>query len=230
MNEYDVLSGYPEPKKRRRVGPSTRTIENRIIASYRGSEFYDGIRNNGYGGYINDGRWINVAKNMIERYRLNKKSSVLQIGCDKGFLIEAFHELLPEMKICGTDVSEYAINSASSRVKKFLQINSFTELPFDDRSFDLVIAIGPVYALNLGDAIRCLKEIIRVANGSTFITLGAYDGEDDFRLFRYWTLLGTTILQKSEWLKVLEHVNYSGDYKFNTAKSLGLVSENEMLS
>jgi len=225
MNEYDALSGYPEPSSPRKVSPKTRTIENRIIASYRGADFYDGHRNNGYGGYINDGRWISVAKKMINRYGLNQASSVLQIGCDKGFLIEAFHELLPKMKLCGTDVSEYAINSSSSKIKKFLQIAPFTEIPFADASFDLVVAIGPVYALNLGDAIKCLKEIIRVSKGRSFITLGAYESEEDFKLFRYWTLLGTTILRKDEWLSVLKHVNYMGDYKFNTAKTLNLTDE-----
>ena len=46
-------------------------LENRIIASYRDAEFYDGDRNNGYGGYIDDGRWNHIAKNMIYRYKLN---------------------------------------------------------------------------------------------------------------------------------------------------------------
>lgn len=225
MNEFDALSAYPEPKILRKVGPHTRTIENRIIASYRGAEFYDGDRNNGYGGYVNDGRWIGVAKDMISRYGLNKSSSVLQLGCDKGFLIEAFHELLPEMRLSGTDISQYALDSSSQKIRQFLKIAPFTELPFANSSFDLVVAIGPVYSLNLGDAIKCLKEINRVQKRSAFITLGAYDSEEDLRLFRYWTLLGTTILHTSEWVKVLEHVNYSGDYKFNTAKSLNLIED-----
>lgn len=223
MREFNPLLDYPEPTQPRRVGPQTRTIENRIIASYRGRDFYDGNRNNGYGGFVNDGRWIKVAQNMINHYQLNENSSVLQIGCDKGFLIEAFYDLLPKMKLCGTDVSEYAIRSASPKVRKFLRIAPFTDFPYEDSSYDLVLAIGPVYSLNLSDAIRCLKEIVRVSKGKSFITLGAYDSDEDLRLFKYWTLLGTTILQKSEWIKVLEHVNYNGDYKFNTAQSLKLI-------
>ena len=51
------------------------------------------------------------------------------------------------------------------------------------------------------------------------------DNEEDFRLFRYWTLLGSTILSKTDWLEVLEHTGYTGDYKFNDAKSLELIPE-----
>lgn len=224
MKEYDVLAGYPEPSLPREVGPTSRTILNRIIASYKGKEFYDGSRDNGYGGYINDGRWISVAKNMIERYGLNTHSSIMQIGCDKGYLLEAFMEILPKSKLLGIDTSEYAINSSSQKIKRCLKKGLFTELPASEASFDLVIAIGPVYSLNLADAIKCLMEIKRVSKGNSFITLGAYETEEDLKLFRYWTLLGSTILSKSEWVEVLKHVEYSGDYKFNTAKSLNLVS------
>jgi hypothetical protein len=88
-----------------------------------------------------------------------------------------------------------------------------------------VIAIGPVYSLNLANAIRCLKEIKRVGKDKSFITLGSYTNEIDFKLFRYWTLLGATILKKKEWIEVLKHTKYNGDYKFNTAKSLNLVQK-----
>ena len=38
-------------------------------------------------------------------------------------------------------------------------------------------------------------------------------------------LLGSTILSKGDWVEVLNHVGYTGDYKFNTASSLNLVEE-----
>ena len=76
--------------------------------------------------------------------------------------------------------------------------------------------------MNLTDAIRCLKEINRVGKGKSFITLGAYETEKEFNLFKYWTLLGSTILSKAEWKTVLRHVKYKGDYKFNTSNSLNL--------
>ena len=225
MREFDALQGYPEPKNKRVVNSDSRTIENRIIASYRGKEFYDGSRNNGYGGMVNDGRWLPVAKNMINWYGLNENSSVLQIGSDKGYLLESFKAHLPSIKVFGIEISDYAINCTESSIRKSIIKSPFTDVPFENQTFDLVIAVGPVYSLNLSDAIRCLKEIKRVSKGKSFITLGSYSNEENRNLFLQWTLLGTTILSKKDWLKVLEHVAYQGDYKFNTSESLGLIKE-----
>ena len=38
-------------------------------------------------------------------------------------------------------------------------------------------------------------------------------------------LLGTTILLKEEWIKILEHTKYTGDYSFTNAKLLNLKSD-----
>ena len=225
MREFDALSGYPEPKEPRHVHPSLRTIHNRIIASYRDREFYDGNRNNGYGGFKNDGRWAPIAQNMLQMYSLNDRSSILQIGCDKGFLLHEFLQICPDINIRGTEISDYAIDFALPSVKPFIHKAPFMELPFANGEFDFIIAIGAVYSLNLPDAIKCLKEIQRVGKGKSFITLGAYDTEKDLRCFRYWTLLGCTVLSKTDWVEVLNHVGYTGDYKFNTAQSLNLIEK-----
>lgn len=225
MREFNLLQGYPEPQKPRIVHPEIRTIHNRITASYRGKEFYDGDRNNGYGGFHYDGRWQLVAQNICREYDLPSTASILQIGCDKGFLLHDLLEHSPRMKVRGTEISDYAIENAMHQVKPFIKKALFTEIPFEDGEFDFVIAIGAVYSLNLSDAIRCLKEIQRVGKGKSFITLGAYETEKDLRLFRYWTLLGCTLLSKKDWIEVLKHVGYTGDYKFNTAQSLNLIEK-----
>ena len=225
MRELDLLQGYPQPSVPRRVGPHLRTIKNRITASYRGKDFYDGDRRDGYGGLNYDGRWIPIARNMLREYHLDPSCSVLQIGCDKGFLLHDLLEVCPGLTVRGTEISDYAIANSMPSVKSLILKAPFETLPFPNRHFHLVIAIGPVYSLNLPDAISCLKEIQRVGRGNSFVTLGAFDNEEDFRLFRYWTLLGSTILSKTDWLEVLEHTGYTGDYKFNDAKSLELIPE-----
>ncbi len=162
---------------------------------------------------------------MLQGYSLNDRSSILQIGCDKGFLLHEFIQICPTITIRGTEISDYAIDCALPSVKPFIQKAPFTELPFANGEFDFIIAIGAVYSLNLRDAIKCLKEIQRVGKGKSFITLGAYDTEEDLRYFRYWTLLGCTVLSKTDWVEVLNHVGYTGDYKFNTARSLNLIEK-----
>ncbi len=221
MKEFDLLSIYPSLNKRL-VSKNTRKIENRIVASYRGKDFYDGKRDNGYGGFRYDGRWKKIAIRIFKHYKLKDNAKILQIGSDKGFLLNDIKEIKPKCTVAGIEISDYAIKKTLKKVKKYITKSSFINLPYKGSSFDFVIAIGPIYSLNLPDAIKCLKEIKRVGKGKSFITLGSYNNERDFKLFRYWTLLGTTILNKQEWLKVLKHCKYTGDFKFNTAASLNL--------
>ena len=65
MREFDLLSDYPVLKKRY-VSKNSRTIKNRIIASLRGKSFYDGKREDGYGGFKYDGRWKIIAKKIFD--------------------------------------------------------------------------------------------------------------------------------------------------------------------
>lgn len=227
MREFNALKDYPQPKEPRYVGQGIRTIKSRIIASYRGEEYYDGDRKNGYGGFKYDGRWKKIAEFMCQEYDLNENSAVLQIGCEKGFLLHDFHEKFPAMKLRGTDVSDYAIKNAMPSIKKSITKAPFTNLPFKDNEFDFVIAIGVVYTLNLTDAIQCIKEIQRVGKGKSFITLGAYRNEKGKKLFRYWTLLGCTILHVKDWIEVLKEAGYTGDYFFSTAEYLNLVEKRD---
>ena len=216
MAEFDAFAGYPEPKEPRRVGPRLRTIHNRIAASYRDREFYDGDRANGYGGMVDDGRWGPIADRIIEKYR---PVSALQVNSHKGFLVR---ELCNRgVDAIGVEISDYAISCSVGPVEKA----PFTELPFRDKDVGIVIAASAPYAGNLADAIQCLKEIQRVGR-QAWVVLAAYEDEDDIEglmLLRYWFLTGTLILTKADWLAVMEHAGYTGDYRFDTAKSLKLV-------
>ena len=223
MREFNALGDYPKPKEPRYVGPYIRTIKNRIVASYRDKAYYDGNRNNGYGGFYYDGRWKKVAELMIEEYGLTKDSALLQVQCEKGFLLNDFHDYFPTMKIRGAETSDYAIENSMPSIKKYIVKTNYTKLPFNDNEFDFVIAIGVIYNLTLCDAISALKEIQRVGKGESFVVLGAYRKEHEYKLFKYWTLLGSTILHVDEWVEVLEEAGYTGDYHFTTAETLNLI-------
>ena len=227
MREFNLLGNYPQPNKPRYVSQNLRKIKNRIIATYRDKEFFDGDRNDGYGGMVYDGRWKSIAKKILEEYKIGDNSKILQINCEKGFLLHDLYELNPKIKIYGLESSKYAIDNALPSIKSFINYSDKINLEFKDNFFDFVIAIGVVYSLNLTDSIKCLKEIQRVSKGKSFITLGAYESEYDRKLFSYWTLLGSTILKKDEWIEVLEHSGFTGDFNFNTASSLNLIEKNK---
>ena len=222
MREFNALRNYPQPKEPRLVGPNIRTIKNRIVASYRDKGYYDGDRNDGYGGFKYDGRWQKVVTSMCDDYGLSENTALLQIGCEKGFLLHDFHEQYPKMKIRGVEMADYPIAHSMLSIKPYIIKSDFHKLPFEDKEFDFIIAIGVIYTLNLRDAISCLKEIQRVGQGRSFITLGAYRDECGERLFKYWTLLGATVLHVNEFVEVLKEAGYTGDYQFTTAEYLNL--------
>ena len=134
MREYNLLDNYPKPKEKRYVGDNLRTIEHRIIASYRDKDFFDGDRNYGYGGFKYDGRWVYIAEKIFNEYKLNKNSSFLQLGCEKGFLLKDIKTKYKDMRIEGLETSNYAIKNSMPDVKDNIKYcNDYTNLNYNDK-------------------------------------------------------------------------------------------------
>ena len=221
MREFDI--GYPHSKSKRVIKEDSRSIKNKIIAWNLGEEYYDGRRENGYGGFYYDGRWATIMPSIIKEYKLNHNSTVLDFGCKKGFFLHDLKQALPGIKVKGVENHPYPIEQAMDSVKKDLILCPYEKLPFEDNSFDFVLAFASIYMLNFRDVLSALREIQRVCKGSSYVTLGAYRTKEEKELFLEWTLLGTTILHKDEWLEVFQETGYTGDYFFTSAKSLYLV-------
>lgn len=219
MSEFNI--GYPHSNTKRIINKD-RTIKNKLLAWERAKDFYDGARENGYGGLNYDGRWVKLIPAIIKRYGLSNNSRVLEIGCRKGFFLHDLKLALPKIEVIGIENHLYPILNALETVKEYILFNSYERLPFNNHSFDFIMAHASVYTLNLGGVIRVLKEIERVGKGKSYITLGAYETEEEKRLFMDWTMLGTTVLHKDEWLEVFKYAGYTGDYFFTTAKTLNL--------
>ena len=211
MREYNAIKDYPQPHARI-VG--TRSINHRIMASYRSWHFFDCERDYGYGGLIYDGRWKPVAQSIVEEYKLVSGSSVLQLNCEKGFLLHELHQL--GVDALGVEPSAYARRHAMPSIKAHITPTWTRKEPVD-----LLIALGVVYTLTLPEAMECLRRIEQSAFRA-FVTLASYETQADYWLFKKWSLLASTILKKQEWVEVLRHVGYSGDYCFVNAETLKL--------
>ena len=107
---------YFKSSKPRKI--RTISLQKRFIAWKKDKEFYDGNRKNGYGGYVYDGRWLQILPKIIRRYKLNSSSKVLDIGCKKGFLIHDLKKLIPGIKCYGIEDHKYPIKHAIKSVKK----------------------------------------------------------------------------------------------------------------
>ena len=134
--EINLLAAYPKSKRNIQERDSQKTEEDRSLARKFGKEFFDGNRKYGYGGFkYNKKYWRNVTKEMIKYYSLNNKSTILDVGCAKGFMLYDFKKHLPKAKVVGIDISRYAVNNSKKEVKKFLKVGNAKYLKFKDSLF-----------------------------------------------------------------------------------------------
>ncbi len=207
------------PKIARDIKSRTKNKEiNRAKALEFGHEYFDGSRNQGYGGYYYDGRWVKIAKKLQKIYRLKDNSKILDIGCAKGYLLFDLKNLNPKFQVYGLDISEYAINNSDNLVRNSIIKGNCKELPFRDNYFDLVISINTVHNLKYQDCKEAIKEIIRVSNGKSFIQVDAYRNDEELELFKEWMLTAKTYLKPDEWIKLFHDVGYKGDYYWTILK------------
>lgn len=179
-----------------------------------GYDFWDGDRRFGYGGYNYDGRWAVVAQKLIDQYGLGPNSNILDVGCGKGFLLYEFRKLLPEAKISGIDISEYAIENAKEEIRDNLMVASAQEpFPFEDGQFDLVISLTTLHNLLLPEFKMALSEIERVGK-EKYILLDSYRDEAELFNLQCWTLTCELFFRPEEWVFLFNTFSYTGDYEF----------------
>src|SRR5262249_13344497 len=82
-----------------------RMIDDKVHCMLKAKEYefdyWDGDRRYGYGGYRYDGRWKPVAQKLIETYRLEPGSKILDVGCGKAHLLYELSQLLPQAEVHG---------------------------------------------------------------------------------------------------------------------------------
>ena len=186
-----------------------------LIAKQYNEQYWDGERRYGYGGYkYIAGRWKPVAEKLIEDYNLTNNSSVLDVGCGKGFLLYELKLLLPELEIRGFDISKHALNSSKELIKPFLfRHKAQDSFPFKKNKFDLVVSLGALHNLRLFELKKALGEIERVSKQS-YIMLESYRNEQELFNLQCWALTAESFFDVEEWLWIYKEFNYTGDYEF----------------
>ena len=211
--EIDLLNNYPKSKRNVKDRSAEKTENDQLIARQFGKQFFDGDRKHGYGGFHYHPRfWQPVIPAFKEHFNLTSDSSVLDVGCGKGFMIHDMAELIPGITVTGIDISEYAIEKAIDDMKIHLHVANAEELPFEDNSFDVVISINTIHNLEEDVCGEALKEIERVSRGKSFITVDAYRNDKEKELMFAWNLTGRTIMHVDQWKKFFQETGYKGDY------------------
>lgn len=185
------------------------------LAKKWGFDYWDGDRSINYGGYYYiPGRLFPLANKIIRHYNLNNSSSVLDVGCGKGFLLYEIKKILPSLKIAGIDISKYAIKNSKEEVSQYLTFGNANSLPYDDKSFDLVLSINTLHNLYCYDLVKSIKEINRVSKKNSYICVESYRNELEKVNLLYWQVTCECFFEISEWKWWFNFCGYKGDYSF----------------
>lgn len=196
------------------VRKSANKDENKAISKLFRFEYFDGSRDQGYGGYYYDGRWVAVAQRILERYDIPLNGNFLDVGCAKGFLLHDIKTIRPDINVFGLDISSYALEKSLPTVKDFITLGNCIKLPYEDNFFDAVVSINTIHNLDYDNCKKAIHELKRVANKNQniFIQVDAYTSEYELELFKEWVLTAETYMKPVDWVNLFKSVDYDGDY------------------
>ena len=212
MAEVNLLRKYPRAR-RKLDKPRSQDPENVRLARQFGQEYFDGKREQGYGGYRYDGRWVPIARDIVDHFGLKPGMRVLDVGSAKGFLVKDLMGACPGLEVIGVDISHYAATHCEPEAAGRLGVATADRLPFADGSFDVALSINTLHNLERPRLIKALQELQRVsAPGRTYVQLDAYYNEAEREIFLGWVLTALTFLRPEQWYELFAEAGYVGDF------------------
>jgi ubiquinone/menaquinone biosynthesis C-methylase UbiE len=195
--------------------------QDREIAKRFGREYFDGSRDQGYGGYrYNERYWTGVAQDFRDTYGITAGTRLLEIGCAKGFLLHDLRRAVPDLEPFGLDVSEYAIQNSMDDVRPRLVRGIAERLPFPDQAFDVVLCINTIHNLPLDLCKQAVREIERVKRpgGHSYIQIDSWLNDKQRDDFLNWQLTAQTFFGPEGWRQLFAESGYTGDYFWTLAE------------
>jgi SAM-dependent methyltransferase len=212
-HEIDLLRNYPKSKRDTKGRARVITEADREIARQYGKDFFDGDRTYGYGGFSYMPKfWQPVVPDLQTHFSLTGASSLLDVGCAKGFMLYDLQQHIPDIELRGIDISQYAVDHAKQEVSDLIQVGNAKALPFADNSFDVVISINTIHNLDQTECALALQEIQRVSRGQSFITVDAWRNDEEKERMLEWALTAKTIMHVDDWKQFFADNGYTGDY------------------
>jgi SAM-dependent methyltransferase len=209
--EINLLAKYPRAK-RNLVARKQGQAANREIARRFGREYFDGTRDQGYGGYRHDGRWLPIARDIADHFGLKPGDVVLDLGCAKGFLMRDLMEVVPGLDVFGLEISQYAIENCHPDVRGRIACGTVQTLPFASDSVAAALCINVVHNLAGEACLAAMREIERVAPGRAYIQVDAYRNEEERAVLLDWLLTADTFGTPEMWRDMFGRAGYTGDY------------------
>jgi SAM-dependent methyltransferase len=211
MREFNLLSSYPR-SKRNTDTPRASRGDAQAAARRFGREYFDGTREQGYGGYRYDGRWVPIARDIVAHWGLKPGDRILDIGCAKGFLVKDLMQVCPGLEVFGLDVSEYALLHCEPETVGRLHLGSAEKLPFPDASFQGALSINVIHNLEPDGCVRALKEMMRVSPDRCYVQVDSYRTPEEREKMERWVLTAVTTYDPEGWRALFRQAGYNGEY------------------
>jgi ubiquinone/menaquinone biosynthesis C-methylase UbiE len=212
MAELDLLRALPRVKRNIQKRKEAKDPAVVAISKQYGEMYFDGPREYGYGGYRYDGRWLPVARDIIDHFGLKPGMRVLDVGCGKGFLVKDLMLVCPGLEAFGLDISLYALMHAEKEVIGRLHLGTAEKLPFPDNSFNCVLCLNTVHNFPRPRAIRVMQEIQRTSGGRAFVQVDSYHTPEQKEIFESWVLTAEFHDYPARWVELFREAGYTGDY------------------
>lgn len=161
-----------------------------------------------------------LAQWSISHLDIHNDDIILDIGCGGGVNVKRFLEMT-ESKVYGLDYSEIAVQKSTELNKNAIEEGrceiiqgSVSELPFEDKTFDIATGFETVYFWP--DFVNDLKEVHRVLkdDGIIFIANEALPRQNDERQKEFIELLDANIYSEDEIEESLREAGYSNAISF----------------
>lgn len=123
----------------------------------------------------------------LQQVQIHPQGTILDIGCGGGITVERLTALAPESTVYGVDHSLDCVHWASERNRAQVESGrvhilqaSVEKLPFDDASFDKILAVETVYFWP--DLAQNITEVARVTKpGGQFVIINECYASEQFR-------------------------------------------------
>lgn len=154
-------------------------------------------------------------REIVQNSFLTSTSSVLEIGSTNGFTSLEIARLV-KCKVWGLDLNEISINNAKERARRsgtpvdFVQGSSY-ELPFPDKSFDLVVCGNALsFMEDKGQAISEIKRVIKDWSFCSIVPLWHKSTPPQDLLDRVSNAINSKIVarKKSAWVDMMKEYGF----------------------
>lgn len=123
--------------------------------------------------------------------------SILEVGCNSGPNLALLQEELRDVKLAGIDLNEESIWIAKTGLPSVdLRTASVLNIPFKDKSFDVVLADAVLMYVHGDDWERALSELDRVAKNAIILCEWGSNKKQEIKHFHWARDYGDWLMQK----------------------------------